>query len=51
MGDASGAQVGSFEAGTSVTLTSVDLVNAGTYQVGSAGSGMYIFVIIIEYFA
>ena len=51
MVDASGAQVGSFEAGTSVTLTSVDLVNAGTYQVGSAGSGMYIYVIIIEYFA
>ena len=50
MVDASGATVGTFEAGTSVTLTSVDLAEAGTYSVGSAGSGMYIFVIIIEYF-
>ena len=50
MVDASGKVVGSFEAGTSVTLTSVDVSEAGTYSVGSAGSGMYIFVIVIEYF-
>ena len=50
MVDASGNVVGSFEAGTSVTLTSVDVSEAGTYSVGSAGSGMYIFVIVIEYF-
>ena len=50
MVDSSGATVGSFEAGTSVTLTSVDIAEAGTYSVGSAGSGMYIFTIIIEYF-
>ena len=50
MVDATGATVGNFEAGTSVTLTSVDISEAGTYSVGSAGSGMYIFVIIIEYF-
>ena len=50
MVDVSGAEVGLFEAGTSVTLTSVDITEAGTYSVGSAGSGMYIFTIIIEYF-
>ena len=50
MVDSSGSVVGSFEAGTSVTLTSVDVSEAGTYSVGSAGSGMYVFVIIIEYF-
>ena len=50
MVDASGNVVGSFEAGTSVTLTSVEVSEAGTYSVGSAGSGMYIYVIIIEYF-
>ena len=50
MVDASGATVGSFEAGTSVTLNSVDITESGTYSVGSAGSGMYIYIIIIEYF-
>lgn len=50
MVDASGNVVGTFEAGTSVTLTSVEVSEAGTYSVGSAGSGMYIYVIIIEYF-
>ena len=44
------AVVGSYEAGTSVTVSSVDITEAGTYSVGSAGSGMYIFAIIIEYF-
>ena len=48
--DSSNAVVGSYEAGTSVTVSSVDLDAAGTYSVGSAGSGMYIYAIIIEYF-
>jgi len=50
MVNSSGAAAGSFEAGTSLTVTSVDVDAAGTYSVGSAGSGMYIFMIIIEYF-
>ena len=48
--DESGATVGSYEAGTSVTVTSIDVDAAGTYSIGSAGSGIYVFVIIIEYF-
>ena len=50
MVDSTGANVGSFEAGTSVTLTSVDVNEAGTYSIGSAGSGIYVYVIIIEYY-
>ncbi len=48
--DSTGATVGSYEAGTSVTVTSIDVDEAGTYSVGSAGSGIYVYVIIIEYF-
>lgn len=48
--DSTGANVGSYEAGTSVTVTSIDVNEAGTYSVGSAGSGIYVFVIIIEYY-
>lgn len=50
MVDAAGSTVGSYEAGTSVTVSSIDIENAGTYSVGSAGSGIYIYYIIIEYF-
>ena len=48
--DSSKTVVGSYEAGTSVTVSTVNIDAAGTYSVGSAGSGMYIFAIIIEYF-
>lgn len=48
--DSSNASVGSYEAGTSVTVSSIDIENAGTYSVGSAGSGIYIYYIFIEYF-
>ena len=48
--DSSNTVIGSYEAGTSVTISSIDIENAGTYSVGSAGSGMYIYMIIIEYF-
>ncbi len=50
MVNSSGSTVGSYEAGTVVTVSTVDITEAGTYSVGSAGSGMYIFAIIIEYF-
>lgn len=48
--DSSNTVIGSYEAGTSVTVSSINIEAAGTYSVGSAGSGMYIYVIIIEYF-
>ena len=48
--DASGNVVGTYEAGTSLTVSTIDVEKAGTFSVGSAGSGMYIFTIIIEYF-
>ncbi|MBR2381116.1 MAG: hypothetical protein IKA84_01305 [Clostridia bacterium] len=46
----SNSVVGSYEAGTSVTVSSIEIDEAGTYSVGSAGSGIYIYYIIIEYF-
>ena len=46
----SGTAVGSYEAGTEVTVSTVELSKGGIYSVGSTGSGMYIFSIIIEYF-
>ena len=48
--NSSNSAIGSYEAGTSVTVSSIDIEEAGTYSVGSAGSGMYIYMIIIEYF-
>lgn len=48
--DSSNSVIGSYEAGASVTVSSVEIESAGTYSVGSAGSGMYIYYIIIEYF-
>lgn len=50
LANASNSVIGSYEAGTSVTVSSIDIDEAGTYSVGSAGSGLYIFYIIIEYF-
>ena len=48
--DSSNNSIGSYEAGVSVTVSSLEIEKAGTYSVGSMGSGMYIFAIIIEYF-
>lgn len=48
--NSSNSAIGSYEAGTSVTVSSIDITEAGTYSVGSAGSGMYIYYIFIEYF-
>ena len=48
--DSSNTQIGSYEAGASVTVSSIDIESAGTYSVGSAGSGIYIYYIFIEYF-
>ena len=43
--------VTTFDAGTSQSVTSQDLTEAGTFQIGSAGSGIYIYAIIIEYYS
>ena len=48
--NASGSLIGSYEAGISATVSSLDVTEAGTYSLGSSGSGMYVFIIIIEYF-
>ena len=48
--DSSKTLIGTYEAGTSVTVSSIDIEEAGTYSVGSVGSGIYIYYIIIEYF-
>ena len=45
-----GKTVGSYEAPSAVAVSSIDVTEAGTYSVGSAGSGMYVYMIIIEYF-
>ncbi len=50
MVDSAKQTVGSFEAPSAVAVSSVEIDAAGTYSVGSAGSGMYIYMIIIEYF-
>ena len=50
MVNSSGTSVGSYEAGTALTVSTIEIDAAGTYSVGSAGSGIYIFAIIIEYF-
>ena len=50
MVNASGSTVGSFEAPASLAVTTIEIAEGGTYSVGSAGSGIYIFAIIIEYF-
>lgn len=39
-----------FEAGTSTSITSYEAQSAGTYRLGSTGSGIYVYQIIIEYF-
>ena len=44
------SNIGSYKVGPSVTVSSINIDSAGTYSVGSAGSGMYIYYIIIEYF-
>src|SRR5574344_328160 len=44
------ASVATFSAPTAVTTTSNDISAAGTYQLGSAGSGIFVYDIIIEYY-
>lgn len=39
-----------FAANTGVSVTSQNLTEARTYQIGSAGSGIWIYYVLIEYF-
>lgn len=48
--DTSGNNIGSFDAKASHSITTLDVSSAGTYRLGSAGSGIYVYYIIIEYF-
>lgn len=48
--NSSGSNLASFEAPAAVAVSSAEITEAGSYSVGSAGSGMYIYMIIIEYF-
>ncbi len=47
---ATGTQVAAFDAPGSIGVTSVENIPAGSYQLGSAGNGIYLVQIIIEYF-
>lgn len=48
--DSSKTSLGTFEANSSLSVTSLDINTAGTYSIGSTGSGIYVYYIIIEYF-
>ena len=48
--DSSYKPVGSYVADTAATFGSVDIDKAGTYYIGSTGSGVYVYMIIIEYY-
>ena len=50
MVDSSNKEVATFAANGSQSITTVNDIEAGTYQVGSANKGVYIYAIIIEYF-
>ena len=42
--------VGTADAKASLSITTLDIESAGIYQIGSTGSGIYIYYIIVEYF-
>ena len=44
------AEVATFAANGAQSITTHEDIDAGTYQIGSAGSGVYIYAIIFEYF-
>lgn len=47
---ATGTAITTFAANAGVSVTSQDLTEAGTYQIGSADKGIWIYYILIEYF-
>ncbi len=46
----SSTAITTFEANAGVSVTSRNLAEAGTYQIGSANKGIWIYYILIEYF-
>ena len=50
VGVASNTVLGTFEAAAGTTVTSVEVAEGGTYRLGSAGSGIAVYYVIIEYF-
>lgn len=48
--DSNKTSVGSAAANQALSITTLDIENAGTYQIGSTGSGIYVYYIIIEYY-
>lgn len=49
--DSLSSAVASFDADASQSVTSQDVIGAGTYRLGSTNKGVYIYAIIIEYYA
>lgn len=49
--DSTNNEVALFDALGTPSTTTKDVTAAGTYRIGSAGSGVYVYAIIIEYFA
>ncbi len=39
-----------FDAKTAISVTTAEISEAGTYYIGSTGSGLYIYYVLIEYF-
>ena len=48
--NSSNTAIGTFDAKASLSITTQTITEAGTYSIGSTGSGMYVYYIIIEYF-
>ena len=49
--DSSYKTLGSYAAPVSAGFSSLEIASAGSYSIGSAGSGVYVYCIVIEYFA
>lgn len=42
--------IATFDAKASLSVTTAEISDAGTYYIGSTGSGLYIYYVLIEYF-
>ena len=42
--------IGTYPAGGGVEVTTIDNINAGSFKLGSTGSAVYVYAVIIEYF-
>ena len=50
MVDSSNKEVGNYAAATSVGITSVEIDKADTYFISSTSGGVYVYMILIEYY-